>query len=99
MVSGDYVSARVEVDRELKIAITLTVSIHVARQNELSYSEEVTISLLVTSVRALLHFKRAIKNTADYSAAVFSILKPIGFYSAAFRCVVASSADFLAKSA
>jgi molybdate transport system ATP-binding protein len=53
MVLGDYVNARVEVDRQLKIAITLTVPIHVARRNELSYGEKVSISLLAEGIHLM----------------------------------------------
>ncbi|MDD5461604.1 MAG: ABC transporter ATP-binding protein [Methylococcales bacterium] len=53
MVLGDYVSARVEVDRHLKIAITLTVPVYVARRNELSYGEEVTVSLLAEGIHLM----------------------------------------------
>ena len=53
MVLGDHVSVRVEVDKQLKIAITMTVPVHVARRNNLGHGVQVTISLLAEGIHLL----------------------------------------------
>ncbi len=62
MILGDHVSMRVEVDKQLQIAITTTVPVHVARRNELGYGEQVTISLLAEGIHLMPFVKlRGIK--------------------------------------
>jgi molybdate transport system ATP-binding protein len=53
MVLGDHVSVRVEVDKQLKIAIAMTVPVHVARRNDLGYGVQVTISLLAEGIHLM----------------------------------------------
>jgi len=53
MVLGDYVSVSVEVDQQLKIAIAMTVPVHVARRNNLGYGVLVTISLLAEGIHLM----------------------------------------------
>ena len=53
MVLGDHVSVCVEVDQQLKIAIAMTVPVHVARRNDLGYGEQVTISLLAEGIHLM----------------------------------------------
>jgi molybdate transport system ATP-binding protein len=62
MILGDHVSMRVEVDKQLQIAITITVPVHVARRNELGYGQQVTISLLAEGIHLMPFVKlRGIK--------------------------------------
>ncbi len=53
MVLGDHVSVSVEVDQQLKIAIAMTVPVHVARRNNLGYGVRVTISLLAEGIHLM----------------------------------------------
>lgn len=53
MILGEHVSFRVEIDKQLQIAITITVPVHVARRNELGYGEHVTISLLADGIHLM----------------------------------------------
>jgi molybdate transport system ATP-binding protein len=53
MVLGDHVSVSVEVDQQLKIAIAMTIPVHVARRNNLGYGVQVTISLLAEGIHLM----------------------------------------------
>jgi molybdate transport system ATP-binding protein len=52
-VLGDHVSVSVEVDKQLKIALAMTIPVHVARRNDLGYGVQVTISLLAEGIHLM----------------------------------------------
>ena len=63
MVLGDHVSVRVEVDKELKIAIAMTVPVHVAKRNDLGYGVQISISLLAEGIHLMPFVK--LRGTRD----------------------------------
>jgi molybdate transport system ATP-binding protein len=53
MVLGEHVSVLVQVDRQLRINLAMTVPLHVARRNALAYGEQVTVSLLADGIHLM----------------------------------------------
>lgn len=65
MVLGGHASVLLEVNRELKINIEMTVPVHVAKRNELSLGDKISVSLLAEGIHLMPYEKlRGVKPEA-----------------------------------